>query len=444
MPQSAFSSVKKRKYFGYFLLVIGLMLCIFLDGQASASFVTLGQIDSALSSLEMNDQIIQKDYTAILTDSSFNKSSIILNGAMKNYVELPDESTAVILPNDRLAVQISEETSILPEGSTLSYYENKPIITLPRHSEVLGVSSVEVSPLQNFLVKTNVIQSIQELDVYNVEVVFFELAREMPDIALVSYQIDWGDGSFEAHTADTIAVVHKYNKSGTYTFTVNISDELGFTYVTTQQYTVNYEGHLTHSYLWVSKNKAPVLTASASFGFLAFGLLAFTESGRYKLLFLLNLLLPLPSRIQKEDVLDQFVRGQIYGFIKTNPGAHYNQILRQVGVKNGTLSYHLGVLEKTELIQSRREGLKYRAFYPTGMNFPKSERFRLTELQIEIIRFIRSQPGLTQKEIARVLDRKPQTINYNIKVLDQAGLISVVKTGRKTTCFPIPDECASG
>jgi DNA-binding MarR family transcriptional regulator len=78
------------------------------------------------------------------------------------------------------------------------------------------------------------------------------------------------------------------------------------------------------------------------------------------------------------------------------------------------------------------------------MNFPKAERFRLTELQIRIIGSIRDQPGLTQKDIARMLDRKPQTINYNIKVLDQANLISVVKAGRKTTCFPVSDRCASG
>jgi DNA-binding MarR family transcriptional regulator len=357
---------------------------------------------------------------------------------------LPAESTAVILPEDRLALQLPEKTSLLPEGSTLSYYEEKPIISVPGQSTMIGVSSVVVSPLQNFIVKTNVIQSIRELDVYNVEVVFFELARENPEIALVNYQIDWGDGSYETYAADTIAVAHEYNKSGTYRLTVNISDALGFTYVTTQQYTVNYEGHLTHSYLWVNKNKAPVMTASLSFGLLAFGLLAFTESGRYKFLFLFTLLLPLYSRIQKEDVLDQFVRGQIYGFIKTNPGAHYNQILRQVGVKNGTLSYHLGILEKTELIQSRREGLKYRAFYPTGMNFPKAERFRLTDLQIQIIGSIRDNPGLTQKEIARLLGRKPQTINYNIKVLDQANLISVIKAGRKTTCFPVSDICTPG
>ena len=113
-------------------------------------------------------------------------------------------------------------------------------------------------------------------------------------------------------------------------------------------------------------------------------------------------------------------------------------------MKNGTLSYHLGVLEKTELIQSRREGLKYRVFYPTGMNFPKSERFRLTDFQIQIIDSLKRHPGLTQKELARLLGQKPQTINYNIKVLDQAGLLSVEKKGRKTTCFAVEQPTEPG
>ena len=426
------------------MVATALILCVFLDTQVVVSSADTGTLDSSLNSLQLSDQTTNMNYTAIVTNPSLTTSTIILNGAIKSMVELPAESIAVMLPDDRLAIKSSEETSILPEGSTISYYEEKPVISVPQQSEVLGVSAVVVSPLQNFTVKTNFIQSIQELNVYSVQVVFFELARENPDVALVNYRIDWGDGDNETYAADTIAVAHEYKKSGTYRLMVNVSDELGFTYVTTQQYTVNYEGHLSHSYLWVNKNKGPVTAVSASFGLLAFGLLVFTESGKYKLLLLFTLLLPLYTRIQKEDVLDQFVRGQIYGFIKTNPGVHYNQILRKVGVKNGTLSYHLGVLEKTELIQSRREGLKYRAFYPTGMNFPKAERFRLTDLQIKIIGCIRSQPGLPQKEIARLLGQKPQTINYNIKVLGQAGLISVVKAGRKTRCFPASDADNSG
>ena len=221
---------------------------------------------------------------------------------------------------------------------------------------------------------------------------------------------------------------------------IKVKDDFGITHQLQQNYTVEYEGHLLHTYYLLEENKEPVaVSTSTGLSALAIGLIALTETGKYKFLALLPLIIPLYTRIQKEDVLDQFVRGQIFGFIKTNPGVHYNQIRRGMDIKNGTLSYHLSVLEKTELIKSRREGLKYRAFYPTGMKFPKNERFRLTELQIRILDIIKQRNGINQKEIAIEIGKKPQTINYNIKVLKLADLIEVVKKGRKTICYPKED-----
>ncbi|MFH1101672.1 MAG: hypothetical protein V1726_06530, partial [Methanobacteriota archaeon] len=192
------------------------MLCVFLDTPVAVSSADMGTIDSSSSSLQLSDRITNTDYTAIVADPALTTSTIILNGTTKSMVELPAESIVVMLPDDRLAITSPGETSILPEGSTLSYYEEKPIISVPQQSEVFGVSSVVVSPLQNFTVKTNFIQSIQELDVYSVQVVFFELARENPDVALVNYRIDWGDGGNGTYVADMIAVAHEYKKSGTY------------------------------------------------------------------------------------------------------------------------------------------------------------------------------------------------------------------------------------
>jgi DNA-binding MarR family transcriptional regulator len=437
MPLERSSWIRRQNQIGFFIIAVALLVGLCFDFSVVVCSADDRDVPLSLTSLTLNDQVLNTNYSEIVTQYPLHTSTILLDGALRSLVELPKESIVVMLPESRLAIKSAEEARILPEGSVVSYYEEKPVIKIPQHSEVLGVSAVVVSPLRNFTVNTNFIQSVQELNVYHVQVVFFELVRESPDVPLVSYRIDWGDGHAKSYTAETIVAVHEYESSGTYRLIINVSDALGFTYVTTKQYTVHYEGHLMHSSLWVEKNKGPIGVTSLSFGLLAIGLGAFTENGRYKLLLLFALLLPMYSRIQKEDVLDQFVRGQIYGFIKTNPGVHYNQILRKVGVKNGTLSYHLGVLEKTELIQSRREGLKYRVFYPTGMNFPKSERFRLTDFQIRIIESLKRRPGMTQKELAWLLGQKPQTINYNIKVLDQAGLVSVVRKGRKTTCFAV-------
>jgi len=439
MPLYRHGFKKRINFFFFLILLISFYFVVYSCESVGASSIESSTFNTLNASLQVNSSGKITNYTSIVAESILNTSTIVLNGTTKNMVKLPVESIVVKLPDNRLAIKSPNGTSFLPQGSTMMYYNQEPVISVPQQSEVISVSRVVVSPLQNFTAKTMFVQSIQDYDVYNVQVIFPELVRANPTVRLAGYQIYWGDGTNGAYTSDMVTVTHDYHRSGSYSVTIAATDALGFTSVITQQYVVNYEGNIAHSYLWVKANKEPLGIASISFGLFAIGLLGFTENGRYKLLVLFSLMLPLYSRIQKEDVLDQFVRGQIYGFIKTNPGAHYNQIRRQIGVKNGTLSYHLGVLEKTELIKSRREGLKYRAFYPTGMNFPKEERFRLTDLQIRIIACISNQPGMTQKEIAYRLAQKPQTVNYNIKVLDQAGLIDVERRGRRTICYPAPD-----
>lgn len=366
---------------------------------------------------------------------------VSMNGERTEWIQLPHESVGVVLPDHRLAVKYGDDSlSLLPNGSSVSEYRGSPCIQVP-DQRVISVSNFVVSPLENFTSTALMYQHVAELNDYQVNMVF-PLAKNQDGPAVITrYTIAWGDGSQNAYTGSQVAAQHAYQNSGVYYMKINATDSLGVTYSTVQVYSVQYEGNLAHTYLWAKKNQGPVVSLfSTGIGLLVVSAFAFTESGKYRLLSFLALFFPMYTRIQKEDVLDQFVRGQIYGYIKTNPGVHYNQILREIGVKNGTLSYHLGVLEKTQLIKSRREGLKYRAFYPTDMMFPKEERFRLTELQVRIIKEVAEHPGSTQKEISKHLSQKPQTVNYNVKVLEQAGIIRIQRRGRKTRCYPPEPE----
>lgn len=405
------------------------------------SFVTTTDADTLVTNFSAF-------YDSIVNDDTIRTSTIMLNGTVNDMIELRSDSTAVILPgpDGQIGLKYNDATSICPPGSTICSYNDDSVISMPQdalsadRATVFKVSEIVVLPIENFAATASFDQSIDKLDTYKVKIVFNELDNPVLSDNTRSYSADWGDGSIEDYTTDEITASHVYSKSGTYLQTFTITDDFGFTYTIQQTYTVDYEGPLLHTYFILEDNKEPVaVTTSTGLSALAIGLIAFTETGKYKFLALLPLLIPMYTYIQKEDVLDQFVRGQIYGYIKTNPGVHYNQIRRGIDIKNGTLSYHLRVLEKTELIKSRREGLKYRAFYPTGMRFPKEERFRLTDLQISILDIIKENNGTNQKEIAKKLEQKPQTINYNIKVLEQAGLIEVIKKGRRTSCYPKED-----
>jgi len=399
-------------------------------------------IDS--SNPRQNLQFNNRNYMDIINSKKISERTIAWMGSNTSIIELPSGTIAVQLPDSRLGIKFSDgTTSLLPMGSTITYnnrtlnHNHKAIIIIPTQTTLLEVPHIIKLSVENFTNTASFTQSIDALNSYKVKIVFNELKKPDMNDNIVAYTVDWGDGNIETYNTNQTTIIHVYRKSGTYTQKFNITDCFGITYTLRQNYTVHYEGHLMHTYLWVKENKEPVaVTTTMGLGTLLAGLIIFTETGKYKFLAILSLIIPLYTRIQKEDVLDQFVRGQIYGYIKTNPGVHYNQIRREIGIKNGTLSYHLNVLEKTEMIKSRREGLRYRAFYPTGMKFPEKERYRLTELQIKIMDTIKENKGITQKEIAKKLGKKPQTINYNIKMLQQAKLIDVIKKGKKTLCYP--------
>jgi predicted transcriptional regulator len=164
----------------------------------------------------------------------------------------------------------------------------------------------------------------------------------------------------------------------------------------------------------------------------------FTESGKYRMFSLISLIIPLFTRIKKDEVLENFVRGQIYGFIKTNPGCHYTKIKKKLGIGNGTLAHHLNILEKTGMIKSRTEGVRYRLFYPTEMKFPKKKRYMLSDLQLSILNMIRNNEGITQKDIVSTLQARQQTISYNIKELEKVReILSIRKNGRKYYYIPL-------
>jgi predicted transcriptional regulator len=161
------------------------------------------------------------------------------------------------------------------------------------------------------------------------------------------------------------------------------------------------------------------------------GFFGFTEVG---LLFIMwGLLMPLFTRLKKDEVLNQFTRGEIYGFIKANPGIHLTAIKENLGLANGVLAYHLKVLIREEFIVARREG-GYKRFYPRDMRVPR-KRVHFTRLQLDMVEKLSMHPGSTQASLARMLGESKQVINYNVGVLVAAGVVRVERQGSKTLLF---------
>jgi predicted transcriptional regulator len=141
------------------------------------------------------------------------------------------------------------------------------------------------------------------------------------------------------------------------------------------------------------------------------------------------LVMPLFTRIKRERTLDHFVRGQIFQYVKMNPGASYSTIKRQLGLRNGTLTYHLKMLQLQGFLRAEREGL-HCFFFPADMPKPAARTVWLSATQARLAGLLAASPGVTQAELVKISGLKQQVVSYNMLALERAGVVSVKREGR--------------
>jgi len=138
------------------------------------------------------------------------------------------------------------------------------------------------------------------------------------------------------------------------------------------------------------------------------------------------------SRLKRRSILDNLNRKNIFELIKRDPGIHFKKILRELNFKPGALSYHLNVLEKEEYIKSIQDG-NYRRFYLFGT---KSDfKIMLTSIQLRILSVVDERPGISQTKISDAIGKNRMIVNYHVKILLDAGILSLEKNGRESQCF---------
>jgi predicted transcriptional regulator len=138
------------------------------------------------------------------------------------------------------------------------------------------------------------------------------------------------------------------------------------------------------------------------------------------------------TRIKRRNILDNINRKNIFEYIRTNQGVHFKKLLRQLNFQPGAMAYHLNVLEKGEFIKSIQDG-NLRRFYLYGTR--SDFKIALTSIQLRILSIIDERPGISQSKISELLGKNRMLVNYHIKILDDADLISMEKEGRVSKVF---------
>jgi len=312
-----------------------------------------------------------------------------------NIVEKLKEAQLLDKPMDRVALKpdLTIKNVVFIESP-----KNGDVITV--HVSVKNVGNI---PAAN--VKTGFYIDSKEIETKNV------MSIRRNDVAEVtfSWKAEAGEHLLMVYADPHDEIDESNENNNMYTATLNVVGEVGQNIVGGEPPPL------------VSKDAGAVLAAVGALSVL--GLLGLLYSDKYRFF---TLFAPLYTRIKKKHVLDHFTRGRIYGYIETNPGAHYNIIRDALSLNNGSLTYHLRMLEKTEYINSKKAG-KCRYFYPASMNI--SEKNGLSNMQNSILEKIVEKPDITQKEIADETGVSQQVISYNVKKMMKDGVVKAKKNG---------------
>ena len=139
------------------------------------------------------------------------------------------------------------------------------------------------------------------------------------------------------------------------------------------------------------------------------------------------------SRITDNDkVFGNENRIKVLAHIKENPGTHLNAMKRELKIGMGVLRHHLKVLNKAQMIRSRREG-NFKLFYPIVFD-PRIKP--MTPDQREVLNLVEKKPGISTDEVAETLDKSRSTISYHLGNLKIKELVSAHRKGYKMYWSP--------
>lgn len=144
-----------------------------------------------------------------------------------------------------------------------------------------------------------------------------------------------------------------------------------------------------------------------------------------------------------ETVMHHPKRKTLYDSIMKTPGISFRELLDVVGCSEGTLHYHLGYLQKKDIIRKEmRRG--NRCYYchdqKADEDFIPTSSMDFNRLQKQILVVVEEEPGINQKELCLKTRTNRFILSYHLNRLIQLGHISKEREGRKIIYYRMDEE----
>jgi DNA-binding transcriptional ArsR family regulator len=143
-------------------------------------------------------------------------------------------------------------------------------------------------------------------------------------------------------------------------------------------------------------------------------------------------------RLSLDDVLENENRNKIIDLILTEPGIHFNELLRKTEIAAGNLVWHLDILETYKVVGKKRIGnfIAYFLYYQKNPLSNLDLRLSKSKLTLDILEMIEKEPGLWNSVITKHFKVDHKTIQYHISKLNDLNLIKFRSEGRKKKIYP--------
>lgn len=147
--------------------------------------------------------------------------------------------------------------------------------------------------------------------------------------------------------------------------------------------------------------------------------------------------LPLFTKLSRNQVLEHRTRDSMMVYVKANPGVGTEEIRKHLGIGWGTAVYHLSALEQSGLLSSIRQGGNRHWF--SAASGPRVDKEAIALLRSPAARrlheAIQRSPGRTQQELAGELGVTHGAVIFQVRKLEQVGLIRKERDGRFVRYF---------
>lgn len=147
---------------------------------------------------------------------------------------------------------------------------------------------------------------------------------------------------------------------------------------------------------------------------------------------------PLHHRIKGAEVLEHDTRARLYETIQAEPGLHEAELARGLDASEGTVGYHLSVLERAGYLTSLELG-GCRRFFEQGA-LTEEEKRRIAVLRAgsheELYELVREEPGLNQRALAAKLGVSDPAVHKSLVKLEEVDLVERDREGASVRVYP--------